>query len=519
MKRKEARTTDKRGETLVEALKQPAAYGGAVANVRLAETHISWVFLTGEYAYKIKKPIKLPFVDFGTLELRRHFCEEELRLNRRLAPSLYLDVVPIGGDPSSPRVGSEPAIEYAVKMRQFPDDARLDRRLDADALPAALHAFAADLARFHAQLPPLTPRDAGAAAFTAMLDNFTALAKQAPDGDVGPLRGWVERCRGEVEPLIERRAARGCYRECHGDLHLENLLLQGREIVAFDALEFDANLREIDVASEAAFVVMDLAAHERTGLGYIFLTAYLEAGGDYDSLQVLRFYLVHRALVRAKVRAIKAEQNAAESGRGTLAPYLAAAREFAAPRTPLLVITHGLSGSGKTYVSDALIGGLQAVRVRSDLERKRLVGIAPDARTGSAVDGGIYDPSTTQHTYARLAEIAATALRSGFDAIVDATFLLRSEREPFRALASRAGVRFAILDCEAPDSVLRSRVAEREASRRDASEAGLAVLERQLTEREPLGGDEARHRVRVATDRDLDVHAVLASLANAQRAP
>ena len=477
------------------------------------------MFLTGEYAYKIKKPIKLPFVDFSTLELRRHFCEEELRLNRRLAPSLYLDVVPIGGDPSSPHVGTEPAIEYAVKMRQFPDDARLDRRLAAAALPLALRAFAADLARFHSELPPLAPREAGAAALGAMLDNFTALAKSVPVADLEALRSWVEQCSGEAERLIERRAARGCYRECHGDLHLENLLLQGREIVAFDALEFDPKLREIDVASETAFVVMDLAAHERTGLGYVFLTAYLEAGGDYDSLQVLRFYLVHRALVRAKVRAIKAAQNTAESGRSALAPYLAAARGFVAPRTPLLVITHGLSGSGKTYVSDALIGALPAVRVRSDLERKRLLGLAPDARTGSAVDGGIYDASTTQRTYARLAEIAAAALRSGFDTIVDATFLLRSEREPFRALASRAGARFAILDCEAPESVLRSRVAAREAERRDASEAGLAVLERQLAEREPLSGDEARRGVRVATDRDLDPDAVLASLANVNRAP
>jgi uncharacterized protein len=519
MKRKEARTGDARGEALVEALKKPAAYGGSVASVRVAETHISWVFLTGEFAYKIKKPIKLPFVDFSTLELRRHFCEEELRLNRRLAPGLYIDVVPIGGDPSSPRLGSEPAIEYAVKMRQFPDDARLDRQLDDAALPPALRTFGDDLARFHSELPPLAPREAGAAALSAMLDNFTALAAHVPRADLEPLRSWVVRCTGEVEPAIERRAARGCYRECHGDLHLENLLLQGREIVAFDALEFDAKLREIDVASEAAFVVMDLAANQRTGLAYVFLTAYLETGGDYDSLQVLRFYLVHRALVRAKVRAIKAAQKAAESGRDTLAPYLAAAHGFAAPRTPLLVITHGLSGSGKTYVSDSLIGGLNAVRVRSDLERKRLLGLAPDARTGSAVDGGIYDPATTQRTYARLAEIAAAALRSGFDVIVDATFLLRSEREPFRLLANQAGARFAILDCEAPESVLRGRVAARESAHRDASEAGLAVLERQLAEREPLGGDEAGHCVPVATDRELRADAVLASLANVPRMP
>ncbi len=515
MKRGEAQVTETAEQrALVEALKHPAAYADRVAEIRVAETHISWVFLTGEFAYKIKKSIKLPFLDFSTLELRRHFCDEELRLNRRLAPSLYLGVVPIGGEPSSPRVGAEPAFEFAVKMRQFPDDVRLDRRLAAADLTPALREFAAELARFHADLPPLAPRAASADAIAALNDNFAALEKQVPPAQLEPVRAWTERCASALEPLFEQRGARGRYRECHGDLHLENLLLLDGKIVAFDALEFDAKLREIDVASEAAFLVMDLLAHDRPELAYVFLTAYLEAGGDYDSLDVLRFYLVHRALVRAKVRAIKAAQNAAESGRGTIGPYLATARALVAPHAPLLVITHGLSGSGKTHVTSALIGALCAVRVRSDLERKRLRGLAADARTGSAVGAGIYDAAATERTYARLAEIAAGALRNGFDAIVDATFLRRSERGQFRALADQAGARFAILDCAAPESVLRSRIAEREAARNDASEAGLGVLDHQLAACEPLGDDERNHAVRIATDHDLATGAVLASLRN-----
>jgi predicted kinase len=347
-----------------------------------------------------------------------------------------------------------------------------------------------------------------------MFDNFTVLEQHVPRAELEPLRGWAERSAEEVAPLIDRRAARGRYRECHGDLHLENLLLRRGEIVAFDALEFDPKLREIDVASEAGFLAMDLLAHDRAGLAYVFLTAYLEADGDYDCLEVLRFYLVHRALVRMKVRAIKSAQRTAESGRDALAPYLAVARALTAPRTPLLVITHGLSGSGKTYVSDALIPELGAVRARSDLERKRLLGLAPDARTASAVGTGIYDLETTQRTYARLAEIASTALRNGFDTIVDATFLLRSERDQFRRLAAAAGVRFAILDCAAPESVLRSRVAARKAEGTDASEAGLAVLDRQLAAREPLGADEWRYAVRAATERELRVAPVLARIAD-----
>jgi aminoglycoside phosphotransferase family enzyme/predicted kinase len=500
---------------LVEALKRPSAYDHDVDEVRVAETHISFVFLTGRYAYKIKKPIKLPFLDFSALEQRRHFCEEELRLNARLAPGLYLGVVPIGGTERKPRVGAEPAIEYAVKMRQFADDARLDRRLADAALPDALRAFGAALADFHDGLPRLTSRVTGADALAEVRDNLAELSDLTPRADLDAVRDWVERAHTQLATSIDARSARGRYRECHGDLHLENLLMANGKIVAFDALEFDAKLREIDVVSEAAFVVMDLCAHDRADLGYVFLCAYLERGGDYDGLSLLRFHLVQRALVRAKVRAIKARQKAAEPGRDTIAPYVAAARGFVAERRPLLVITHGLSGSGKTYVTDALIGPLRAVRARSDVERKRLAGLAAAARTGSALGAGIYDRDMTERTYAKLAAIAATALGGGFDAIVDATFLTRAEREPFRALAERLGARFAILHCDAPEAVLRERVAARESAGRDASEAGLAVLEAQLAAREPLGPVEASHTLVVGTEGELDAAAIAARLANA----
>jgi hypothetical protein len=518
MPRKRAtRTRRARKPSLVAALARPAAYDPGVAAVRLAETHISWVFLTGEYAYKVKKPVKFPFLDFRTLERRRHFCEEELRLNRRLAPQLYVAVVPIGGDRKAPRVGVEPAIEYAVKMREFPEGARLDRLLEAGALAAEpLRAFGARLARFHAQQPPLAPRDGAASALAAALENFDELRTRLHARELrelAALRDWTEERAASIAPVIERRAALGRYRECHGDLHLENLVMLDGEIVAFDALEFDARLREIDVVSEASFLAMDLAAHGRADFAYDFLSAYLEASGDYEGLDVLRFYAVHRALVRAKVRALKAAQKAAEVGRAELGPYLETAREFVAPRTPLLAITHGLSGSGKTHVTQALIGGLRAVRARSDLERKRLHGLDANAHSGSAVGGGLYDSRANELTYARLGEITAAALRNGFDAIVDATFLLRSEREAFARLAARHGARFAILDCAAPEEVLRRRIAARAAEARDASEASLRVLDHQLSAREPLGADEQGSAIRVPTDTPLDLPMLLAALA------
>jgi aminoglycoside phosphotransferase family enzyme/predicted kinase len=511
------RATPAHKPSLVAALAQPAAYDHDVAAVHIAETHISWVFLTGEYAYKVKKPVKLPFLDFSSLERRHHFCEEELRLNRRLAPQLYLGVVPIGGDDTAPRVGAEPAIEYAVKMREFPDDARLDRRLAAGALvEEALRAFATRLARFHADLPPLAPLSPAATALAAALENFDELredlgASQAHE--LAALREWTEERAASIAPVIERRATEGRYRECHGDLHLENLLLLGAEILAFDALEFDPRLREIDVVSEASFLTMDLAAHGRADLAFEFLTAYLEAGGDYDGLDVLRFYVVHLALVRAKVRALKRAQDAAEAGRAEIGPYLETARKFVAARKPLLLITHGLSGSGKTHVTQALIGALGAIRVRSDLERKRLHGLDAGAHSGSAVGGGLYDAGANERTYARLAEAGAAALRNGFDAIVDATFLRRAERDAFARLAARHRARFAILDCVAPEDVLRQRVTARAAEARDASEAGIEVLDHQLAERDPLTAAEQRATIRVSTDAPLDLPALLASLA------
>jgi aminoglycoside phosphotransferase family enzyme/predicted kinase len=505
----------------VEALTSPECYDHPVEQVRLVETHISWVFLTGELAYKVKKPLKLPFLDFSTLERRRYFCEEELRLNRRLAEELYLDVVPIGGEPAAPRIGRQPAFEYAVKMRQFPDSARLDRRLEAGDLPAAaLLDFAEALARFHAALPPLEVEPPepgrGSAIVAGALRNLVELEEWLRGADqrrsFAELRSWTERQCAAIEPILAERAASGAHRECHGDLHLENLLISAGRIVAFDALEFDPKLREIDVISEASFLAMDLLAHRRADLAYGFLNRYLEVCGDYAGIGVLRFYLVDRALVRAKVRAIKAAQTVSTADDDELLPYLAVAGELTRPREPLLLITHGLSGSGKTYVSSELVARLPALRVRSDLERKRLHGLAPSARTKSPIGGGLYAADVSAATYERLASIADRALANGFDVIVDATFLAAGERERFRRLAAARRARFAVLDCVAPEAVLRGRIDARDAAARDASEATRGVLDYQLAHQEPLTRAEQAVTVTVATDAPIDHEALARQL-------
>ena len=485
-----------------EALRDPRCYGRGVKKVRLAETHVSWVFLTGRYAYKVKKPVKLPFLDFSSLKLRKGFCDEEMRVNRRLAPEIYLGVVPIGGTPKSPRIGRKPAFEYAVKMREFPSDARLDKRLAANRVPrTAVASFGESLATFHASLPRVRGIRAAEIASAALRNADELAALLGDKREIKTLRVWTERQCAKLAPVLAQRAAAGAHRECHGDLHLQNLLWRDGKIVAFDALEFDRKLRDIDVISEIAFLAMDLQAHDRADLAYELLNRYFEVGGDYGGIEVLPFYLVYRALVRAKVAAIKQAQSAAEGHDAER--YLKTATKLAGAKTPLLVITHGLSGSGKTTVTDKLVGRLPAIRARSDLERKRLHGLAATARSGSGLGLGLYAAAASERTYGALAKIADRLLRNGQNALVDATFLRRAERLDFRQVAAVNGARFAILDCTAPPDELRRRIMARARKGGDASEADLAVLEQQLATAEPLDRAERQHAVAVDTKRSI----------------
>ncbi|MEM9380461.1 MAG: AAA family ATPase [Planctomycetota bacterium] len=480
------------------------------------ETHISWVLLTRDRALKVKKPVRLPFADFGTLALRRALCEEEVRLNRRLAPDLYLGVVPIGGTHDAPVLGAEPAIEYAVEMRRFDSDQRLDRLLARrDVAPAELRRLAHRIGTFHGGLEPdVATRGSSAAVVGAALENFDELRDLPGAGSarLNELERWT---RGECDRLadvFEARQRAGRVVEGHGDLHTENVARIEGELVPFDALEFSEALRWIDTMAEVGFLAMDLAVRGRRDLAYAFVDRYLETTGDHEGLRVLRFYVVYRAVVRAKVAAIGRVQRGEQPLREDDA-HLAFARRAIARPEPLLVVTHGLSGSGKTTVTNELVGALPAVRARSDVERKRLFGLAADERSGSGLDGGLYTREASAATYDRLEECAAAALDGGVSVIVDATFLRRAERDRFTALAASKGAGAVVLACTAPEEALRERVAGREAEGRDASEATVEVLEHQLrsVERVEAGGPE--RAVVVDTTRPLDVAALARELA------
>ncbi len=487
-----------RQRQLVDAL---CARGYFPRRSRIEETHISWVLLAGCDAYKIKKSLDLGFLDFSTLELRRFYCTEELRLNRRLAPDLYLDVITIGGSPEQPVLGGEPAIEYAVHMRRFPRSAMMDRLLE-DGLVTTAHIdqLAATIARFHAALPPAaadSPYGSPAAIQDAVLENFAQLAQLlATPEDLAML----EKVRlasalefAACEPLFRQRKAAGCVRECHGDLHLGNIVLLDDTPVPFDGIEFSATLRWIDMISEIVFTVMDLLQRGRPQLAWRFLNAYLENSGDYSGAGVLRFYLAYRAMVRAKVAAIRAGQEDPAQAPHELAAcrgYLALAHDCLARRRPALIITHGLPGCGKSTFAQIALERLGAIRIRSDVERKRLFGLDALADSRSQTGTGIYSEEATRRIYARLHELASGLLAAGFPVIVDAAFLRHAERENFRMLARKMSAPFVIASLQADAAVLKERLAQRRSRADDASEADAAVLRTLQATQEPLQDEE-----------------------------
>ena len=386
------------GSSIVAALRSGSGFEHPVDDVVVLETHISWVLLTGRYAYKIKKPVALPFLDFTTLDAREHFCQEELRINRRLAPELYLDVVPITGTAHTPRMGGHgEAIEYAVKMHQFPDRDRLDRVAARGELCAGhVGALAEKIARFHDEVGIADARSPFADSEhlrSETMENFQALASQTLVPRIQALVDLVHRwSAGSLVELGRRFRARkpaGWIRECHGDMHLANMALFEGDVTIFDALEFDENLRWIDVQSELAFLAMDLEYRKLAHLGWVLLSRYLELTGDYTGVRLLRHYKVYRAMVRAKVAALRADQfepdsRAHDEAMAELASHVELAHVMLQPRerTPL-VITHGVSGSGKSWLSERLLPVLGAVRYARTSSASVLRAAASSTRTAS----------------------------------------------------------------------------------------------------------------------------------------
>ena len=485
----------------IQELLRPEAFPHAVTRLELRETHISWVVLTGPYAYKVKKPVKFDFIDASTLERRRQLCEEELRLNRRLAPELYIRVVPITRQDGRVVVcGSGDVLEYAVQMQQFDAAAELPQLLArCDVSAAEIAAFGESLARFHLQAPTAPASDVPQKTeqmYDSVLGNLaqllTHLGPFAPAPELGRLVDWTHDTAHALDPTFQMRERGGFVREGHGDLHAANIARWHGRLVAFDCIEFDPRLRWIDVMNDVAFLVMDLVSRQRADLAFLLLSRYLEITGDYEGVRVLPFYAVYRALVRAKVDAITAESVPAREAelRARLRHRVRAAAGWMTPRQPTLILMHGPSGSGKSWMSERLVPEVRAVRIRSDLERKRLAGIGATASAAAAVRQGIYSAEFSHRTYSRVADCAEYCLSAGLNVIVDAAFLEAADREIFRTLARHMGAGFLIVSCQADSISLAAHILERSARRDDTSDATLAVLDKQLREIQPFEASE-----------------------------
>lgn len=492
--------------TLIKALSEANACD-------IVETHISWVLLTDQYVYKIKKPVNFGFLDFSTLEKRRFCCTEELRLNRRLAADLYLEVVPITGTPQHPKIGGTgAAIEYAVKMIRFPSGQLLSEHAERGQLGTdEIDQLADIVADFHEtseQTDENSPYGDSANINHWFVENFDHIRPLLTDGNqkqqLQRIQQWGDSEWRKQAGLMQLRRQQGYVRECHGDLHLGNMTLINDKVTLFDCIEFNPLLRWIDVISEVAFLFIDLLHFGFDRHAYRFLNRYLQHTGDYQGLPLLRYYLVYRALVRAKVSLLRMAQQpdddaVTKQARCDYAVFADLAERFTKRRPTVLIITHGYSGSGKSTMAAQLAEKIGAFQIRSDIERKRLFGYRALVQTGSGIDDGLYTQEVSLKTYQHLRDLAKAVLDAGFSAIIDAAFLKTRQRDPFRQLATDCGVPFHIITFQASDQELCRRIKQRQD---DASEATVAVLHHQQQSAQPLSEQEQSGVISINTESD-----------------
>ena len=461
--------------------------------VELIQTHISFILLTGDYAYKIKKSVNLGFLDFSSIDKRRHFCQEELRLNKPLAPEFYLEVLPISqqGDRFQLGEDSNPA-EYALKMRQFPQENLLTTLFEAGKLtPDLLAKLGKKLAKFHLNAPTNDYiRQFGKVAQVRraieqnyeQTQNYIGIAQTQRQFE--ETKQFTDRFLEERQPLFQSRIDNNWIRECHGDLHLKNMFLWEIEIMLFDRIEFNEEFRFVDVMYDVSFAVMDLDIRKRFDLSNEFLNTYIEQTGDWEGLQILPFYLCRQAYVRAKVNSMMLDEpeisdNKKREIEQEAGLYYKLAWEYTRQKPGRILMMSGLSGSGKSTVARRLSGRINAVQIRSDAVRKHLGGIALNERGNEE----LYSQEMTQKTYERLLELGLILAGQGFAVILDAKYDRQQLRERVIKECESQQLPLNILHCAAPVEVLRSRLENRIG---DITDATVDLLETQQQQAEPF---------------------------------
>lgn len=511
---------------LIVALQNPALYDHPVTSFKVIETHVSWVILTGHYAYKIKKPVDFEFLNYATLDKRYYYCQEELRLNRQWAPELYQAVVPIYGTLEQPQfTESDTVIEYAVKMREFPQSALFSALLAQDKLtPALIDELAKNIAQFHRMAKPApadqvlgTPEHVHAPVVQNFMQIKPLLTEAMDLQQLAKLSAWAEQQYQQLKTIFAQRKAQAYVRECHGDIYLNNIILWQGQPLIFDCIEFNDDFRWTDVMADIGFLSMDLEDNQQPALAHQLINTYLAYSGDYFGLRVLPYYQAYRAVVRAKVALFRLlSPDLTESERQAIKmnyrSYMALAERYTKPMPQALMITHGLSGSGKSTLAKEVMHRLGAIHISSDIERKRNAGLAFTEDSKSSINTHLYSHENTAKTYQHLAQLATLILQAGYPVIIDATCLKRYQRVLFTDLANNFSLPWVILSCQASTIFLQQIITQRAALKQDPSEATIAILAMQQASHEPLTGEELQATVTIVTEQPVDINAIIASI-------
>ncbi|QEM68387.1 AAA family ATPase [Geobacter sp. FeAm09] len=486
---------------ILKSLLKSSAYPEAADSVELIQTHVSWIFLAGDMAYKVKKPVDFGFLNFSTIDRRRFYCHEEVRLNSRLCPDIYLGVVEVREAPGGAAFfGDGPVIDYAVKMKRLPAERMLDRLVARGEVTADdMRAVARVIAAFHlaaATSPAIGEYGRRERIMANWQENFaqsTAGSRTplSPD-ELEVIREWVSSFAESRGELFEKRVAQGFIRECDGDIHLENICLSDGRICIFDCIEFNERFRYCDTAADIAFLLMDLDYHRRRDLAEAVLDAYLAASGDAGLPEIVDFYKLYRAFVRGKVESFRQSDNGIETQEqeragARAAGYFRLARGYIERQRlgTTLFITCGPTGSGKSTLAAQLAFELGIATFNSDRVRKQMAALPPDTAMRVPFETGLYSAAASEATYAELLRLAEAELGAGRSVIIDACFISRGQRRPFSDLAERLAVRCVVLNCVCPEAEHRRRLVARETAGESISDGRLEILELQCANFQP----------------------------------
>ncbi|MEC4984463.1 MAG: AAA family ATPase [Oscillatoria sp. PMC 1068.18] len=496
--------------SLIEQMQQPEFYPHPVTTpIKLFQTHVSYVLLTGDFAYKVKKAVNFGFLDYSSVGKRKHFCAEEIRLNQPNATEIYLEVLPITQkDEKFVLNGAGEPVEYALKMRQFPQTALMSEMYQEGKLTTELMA---DLGRVVAEFHRQTPTNDYIRSFgeieqisAAFNENYEQtdkyIGKPQTQQQFAETKEFSDTFFAERTDLFAQRREEDKIRECHGDLHLRNICFWNDKICLFDRIEFNEPFRFVDVMYDIAFAVMDLDARGNKDFGNAFLNAYIEETGDWEGLRVLPLYLSRQAYVRGKVISFLLDdpgvpETDKQEAAKTAADYYRLAWDYTKTGQGKLILMSGLSGSGKTTVARELARKLGAIHLRSDAVRKHLAGISLSEKGGDE----LYTTEMSQKTYDRLLELGLMLASEGFPVILDAKYDRVATREKCLSAAKKASLPVQILHCTAPIEVLRTRLESRE---NDISDATAGILASQEAAAEAFTDDEAAYVTTIDTTGD-----------------